>query len=120
MSDFTNTSSNIQQVQQTVTGMEQVIAGGVGLITAGPLGAVAAWGVLKGVQGKWAPWTVCGFVAAPILCVVQFVALSAVAYAAPVAEFDGTKTEEVRILTPDYSEAAAVSYVDVPSAFNQF
>ena len=107
-------------VRQTVTGMEQCIAAGAGLITAGPLGAAAAWGMIKGVQGKWAPWTVAGFVAAPVLAFVQFVALAAVANAAPAPEFDGTKTEEVRILTPDYSQAAAVAEVDVPAAFGRF
>ena len=63
-------------VRQTVTGMEQCIAAGAGLITAGPLGAAAAWGMIKGVQGKWAPWTVCGFVAAPILGIIQLAAFT--------------------------------------------
>ena len=105
-------------VRQTVTGMEQCIAAGAGLITAGPLGAAAAWGMIKGVQGKWAPWTVCGFVAAPILGVIQLAFFTAIANAAPVVEFDGT--EKIELVTPDYSQAAAVAHVDVPAAFGRF
>lgn len=47
-------------VQGDVTGFEQGIAALAGLFTAGPLGALASWAAIKGVQGKWAPWFILG------------------------------------------------------------
>jgi len=63
-------------VVQTVSQGEQIAAAGIGLITAGPLGAAASWACLKGVQGKWTPWLLVGIFAAPVLSVTQFFALS--------------------------------------------
>ena len=71
-------------VRQTVTGFEQGIAGMVGLFTAGPLGALAAWGALRGLQGKWTPWVILGIPAAPVLLVGQLIVAGAVM--APVVE----------------------------------
>ena len=62
-------------VRNTVTGFEQGIAGVAGLLTAGPLGALASWAVIRGVQGKWTPWVILGIPAAPVLGVVQLFAL---------------------------------------------
>ena len=47
-------------VRGEVTGFEQSIAALAGLFTAGPLGALASWAAIKGVQGKWAPWFILG------------------------------------------------------------
>ena len=47
-------------VRGEVTGFEQGIAALAGLFTAGPLGALASWAAIKGVQGKWAPWFILG------------------------------------------------------------
>lgn len=58
-------------VRQTVTGFEQGIAALAGLFTAGPLGSLAAWGAIRGLQGKWAPWFVLGIPAAITLNVVN-------------------------------------------------
>lgn len=62
-------------VQAAVTGGEQVIAGVAGLVCAGPLGALASWGAIRSLQGKWGPWTVLGIVTSPILAVGQLVGL---------------------------------------------
>lgn len=67
---ITNDQSRVL-VRQTATGFEQCIAGFAGLLTAGPLGAIAAFGAIRGLQGKWAPWTILGTVAAPVLLVGQ-------------------------------------------------
>ena len=105
--------------RQTATGFEQTIAAVVGLFTAGPLGALASWGTIRGTQGKWAPWAMLGCVGAPVLGLVQLGILTAAANAAPVEEFRGyEQIEEVRYL--DYSQAASVAEVDVPSAFSHF
>ncbi len=65
-------------VRSTATGFEQGIAAMAGLFTAGPLGAVASWGALRGLQGKWAPWFILGVPASVALNVVQLVILGAI------------------------------------------
>jgi hypothetical protein len=62
---------------QEVTAFEQVIAALAGLLTAGPLGAVASYWALRGLQGKWAPWTILGIIGAPVCIVVQIMVLGA-------------------------------------------
>lgn len=47
-------------VRGSVTGFEQGIAALAGLFTAGPLGALASWAAIRGVQGKWTPWFILG------------------------------------------------------------
>ncbi len=47
-------------VRQTASGFEQGIAALAGLLTAGPIGALASWGTIRGVQGKWTPWFILG------------------------------------------------------------
>ena len=62
-------------VRSTVTGFEQGIAAGTGFLTAGPLGAMAAWGAIRGLQGKWTPWFILGVPAAAALNVLQLAVL---------------------------------------------
>jgi len=65
-------------VRSTATGFEQGIAAMAGLFTAGPLGCLAAWGALRGLQGKWAPWFILGIPASVALNVVQLIILAAI------------------------------------------
>tara|TARA_Y100000739_G_C20426085_1_gene381207 strand:- start:60 stop:758 length:699 start_codon:yes stop_codon:yes gene_type:complete len=58
-------------VRQTATGFEQGIAALAGLCTAGPLGALASWGAIRGLQGKWTPWFILGVPSAVVLNAVQ-------------------------------------------------
>ena len=53
-------------VRNTVTGFEQGIAAVTGFLTSGPIGALASWGIIRGVQGKWTPWFIIGIP----LCVI--------------------------------------------------
>ena len=82
MTAFTNDPVTANQerllVRQTATGFEQGIAAFAGLVTAGPLGALASWATIRGVQGKWTPWFVLGVPAAPILGVAQLAVAGAV------------------------------------------
>lgn len=75
-------------VRSTATGFEQGIAAMAGLFTAGPLGCLAAWGALRGLQGKWAPWFILGIPSAVVLNVVQLIILSAMLGAADPASSD--------------------------------
>ena len=63
-------------VRSTATGFEQTIAAMAGFFTAGPLGAVASWGALRGLQGKWAPWFILGVPSAIAINIVQIVILA--------------------------------------------
>ena len=60
-------------VRNTATGFEQSIAVMAGFFTAGPLGSLASWGAIRGLQGKWAPWFILGVPASFVINVVQFV-----------------------------------------------
>ena len=57
-------------VRQTASGFEQGIAAVAGLLTAGPIGALASWGTIRGVQGKWTPWFVLGV---PAIVIINFI-----------------------------------------------
>ena len=59
-------------IRNTVTGFEQGIAAVAGLLTAGPIGALASWGTIRGVQGKWTPWFVIGIPLCVIINLVNF------------------------------------------------
>ena len=65
-------------VRSTATGFEQGIAATAGLFTAGPLGSLAAWGAIRGLQGKWAPWFILGIPASVALNVVQLLIIAAI------------------------------------------
>ncbi|MDC0315671.1 hypothetical protein OAL32_01960 [Synechococcus sp. AH-551-G15] len=65
-------------VRSTVTGFEQGIAAVAGLFTAGPLGALASWGTIRGVQGKWTPWFILGVPGAIAINVVNIAALAVI------------------------------------------
>ena len=60
-------------VRNTATGFEQSIAVMAGFITAGPLGSLASWGAIRGLQGKWAPWFILGVPASFVINIVQLV-----------------------------------------------
>ena len=47
-------------IRNTVTGFEQGIAAAAGFFTGGPIAAIASWGAIRGLQGKWTPWFVLG------------------------------------------------------------
>ena len=59
-------------IRNTVTGFEQGIAAVAGFLTAGPIGALASWGTIRGVQGKWTPWFVIGIPLCAIINLVNF------------------------------------------------
>ena len=62
---------------------EQIGAAAIGLLTAGPIGALASWGSIRMFAGKWTPWTLTGFIAAPVLNLVQFAMVSAMLSTVP-------------------------------------
>jgi len=80
-------------VRSTATGFEQGIAALAGLLTAGPVGSLAAWGAIRGLQGKWAPWFILGVPAAVAINAVQLVMLLLILGAT--GEYDDTQYNEI-------------------------
>ena len=74
---------------------EQIGASIMGLCTAGPLGAVAAWGAIRMFAGKWTPWTIMGLVASGPLIFIQLVMIGLIAGAVDSAEFPVMETERI-------------------------
>lgn len=77
-------------VRSTATGFEQTIAAMAGFFTAGPVGALASWGALRGLQGKWAPWFVLGVPATVAINIVQLVVIATFmgAFSEPEPQYD--------------------------------
>ena len=77
---------------------EQIGASILGLFTAGPLGALAAWGAIRMFAGKWTPWLLTGIVASGPLWFIQLMILGAIiGSAADATELPVTeRIEEVR------------------------
>jgi len=80
-------SNNVERVlvRQTASGFEQGIAAVAGLLTCGPVGALASWGTIRGLQGKWAPWFIIGVPSAVVINVVNIAALGVLGSMAPEA-----------------------------------
>lgn len=85
-------------IRGSVTGFEQVVAALAGLLTAGPLGALASWGTIRGVQGKWAPWFVLGVPAA--IAINGFYFGLFYAYTAINQKLEHTKEQTKEVSTP--------------------
>jgi|TARA_B100000073_G_scaffold292885_1_gene256355 hypothetical protein len=88
-------SNNVERVlvRNTATGMEQGVAAAAGLFTAGPLGALASWGAIRGLQGKWTPWFVIGIPATIGINIVNLVVTMGILGAIPDETWEGIETE---------------------------
>ena len=64
-----------ESVQGTVTGTQQTMAAVLGFLTAGPIGSIAGWGVIRAVQGRWMTWFLIGVPAAMVINVFNLIAL---------------------------------------------
>ena len=73
-----NAEGQVTKVVSVASNGEQIAAGAIGLITAGPLGALAGWGAIRMFAGKWTPWLVVGFVAAPVLGIGQLAVIGSI------------------------------------------
>ena len=73
-------SNNVERVlvRNTASGFEQGIAATAGLLTCGPIGALASWGAIRGLQGKWTPWFILGVPSAIVINVVNIAALAVI------------------------------------------
>ena len=87
-------------VRSTATGFEQTIAAMAGFFTAGPLGAIASWGALRGLQGKWAPWFILGVPSAIAINILQLVILATLGGA--FSETEQTKPTSLQETSSEY------------------
>ena len=96
-------SNNVERVlvRQTATGFEQGIAAVAGLLTCGPVGALASWGTIRGLQGKWAPWFIIGVPSAVVINVVNIAALGVLGSMVP--ESAPTPAPEVSSMERSFS-----------------
>ena len=101
---ITNNQERVM-VRNTATGFEQGVAAVAGLFTAGPIGALASWGAIRGLQGKWTPWFILGVPAAAAINVVNTVAV--VSLVGAFGGFEGI-TDEVESLQEGYKEQSSL------------
>lgn len=108
--DPISTNTERVLVRSTVTGFEQGIAAVAGLFTAGPIGALASWGTIRGVQGKWTPWFILGVPGAIAINVVNVVALTVIT--------SGTSESDTSSYTPPATTESApvTSTYEVPTS----
>ena len=101
-------SSQRVLVRNTVTGFEQGIAAILGLFTAGPIGAIAAWATIRGVQGKWTPWLLVGIPISIVINLINFLIFTIIA-----AVIIGLSEEYSEIKNPKiYLNAVSVINLD--------
>ena len=65
-------------IRNTVTGFEQGIAAVAGLFTGGPLAAIASWGAIRGLQGKWTPWFILGIPSCVVINLINIAILASI------------------------------------------
>jgi hypothetical protein len=101
---ITNNQERVM-VRNTATGFEQGVAAVAGLFTAGPIGALASWGAIRGLQGKWTPWFILGVPAAAAINVVNTVAV--VSLMSTFGGVDGI-TDKLESYTDDNTEQSSL------------
>ena len=65
-------------IRNSVTGFEQGIAAAAGFFTGGPLAAIASWGAIRGLQGKWTPWFVLGIPSCVVINLINIAILASI------------------------------------------
>ena len=65
-------------IRNTVTGFEQGIAVVAGLFTGGPIAAIASWGAIRGLQGKWTPWFILGIPSCVVINLINIAILASI------------------------------------------
>ena len=65
-------------IRNTVTGFEQGIAAVAGLLTGGPIAAIASWGAIRGLQGKWTPWFILGIPSCAVINLINIAILASI------------------------------------------
>lgn len=66
----------VELVRQSTTDFEKFVAFFLGLITCGPIGAVASYAALCGLQGKWGPWFLLGIPSAVVINIINIAVIA--------------------------------------------
>ena len=84
-----NAEGTVLKTVSVASDGEQIGAAAIGLLTAGPIGALAAWGAIRMFAGKWTPWLIVGAISFIPINVVQL------AFIGGLMESVNTPTEQV-------------------------
>ena len=83
MAQSGNRETELLESHQSQLWRDKLLAAGLGLLTAGPVGLLASVTVFERLKGSWVPWALIGVVAAPPLAYGQWVALRMLQAPAP-------------------------------------
>jgi len=86
MAQSGNRETELLESQEAQQWRDKLLAAGLGLLTAGPVGLLASIAAFERVKGSWVPWALIGVVAAPPLAYGQWVALRMLQAPGPDAE----------------------------------
>ena len=76
--DTVNAEGTVLKTVSVASNGEQIGAASIGLLTAGPIGALAAWGAIRMFAGKWTPWMLTGIIAVIPINVFQLLAITSI------------------------------------------
>ena len=73
-----NAEGTVLKTVSVASNGEQIGATAIGLLTAGPIGALAAWGAIRMFAGKWTPWIIVGAISIVPINLFQLAVLSGI------------------------------------------
>ena len=73
-----NAEGTVVKTVSVASDGEQIGAAAIGLLTAGPIGALAAWGAIRMFAGKWTPWLLTGVIAIVPINVFQLAVIGGI------------------------------------------
>ena len=90
-----NAEGTVVKTVSVASDGEQIGASILGLFTAGPLGALAAWGAIRMFSGKWTPWILTGLVASGPLVFIQLLVVGIIAGSVDAAQLPVMEIERI-------------------------
>ena len=89
-----NAEGTVVKTVSVASDGEQFGAAAIGLLTAGPIGALASWGAIRMFAGKWTPWLITGAIAIVPINVFQLAVLGGIIEATNTTEQVSPSTAE--------------------------
>ena len=96
--------NNVERVlvRNTASGFEQSIAAVAGLITCGPIGSIASWATIRGLQGKWTPWFILGIPSVVVINVINIIIFGMLGSVSP----DSPKDQDQSLVMNNYTNVS--------------
>ena len=95
-------------IRNTVTGFEQGIAALAGLFTGGPIAAIASWGAIRGLQGKWTPWFILGIPSCVVINLINIAILASIG----ITFSEDDRTSTLKNINNHLNEVATINLDD--------